>query len=288
MNLLFWLLSAVIILLLIASILAYPVVKRQRQKVKSDPGQFGLEYQEVSFTTADNILLKGWWIPAARSEKAIIFLHGYAGSCDPDLKYAPAFHDKGYNLLLFDFRAHGRSQGWLTSMGALELLDCRAAIRFAEEQTCNRIGLLGFSMGGRVAILTAAVDKKSIRAIISDGGPARLTTAIASDLHQKGVAGFLTLPIATIIVLGMCLWTGKNLFIDEPYFKAKKLNPLPVLFIHGDQDPHTRSDELEKMASEAGQHAETWRIPEAGHRNAEDFIGVKYLERVISFFESNL
>lgn len=289
MSLVYWLAAIALILLITASLSGYYVVRRQKQQLFLDPGQFGLEYRDVSFVTADGVTLVGWWIPAAGSTRTIICLHGYGGSCDPDLKYAPELSKAGFNLLYFDFRAHGRSGAKITSIGALEVEDCRAAIRFAEAQGSTAIGLLGFSMGGRVALLTAAADPSHIQALISDGGPARLTTAIAGDIAKKHVPRFLSYPIASIIVLGMSLWTGKFLFAREPYHLAKHLPPLPVLFIHGGKDPHTSAAELQHMVSAAGENAGStaaaWVIPQAGHRDAVEFVGGEYLVRVIAFFE---
>jgi pimeloyl-ACP methyl ester carboxylesterase len=280
-----WLITVAVLLLLIALLAARPIVRRQSQQVFLDPGQFGLEYRDISFVSADGVTLAGWWIPAAGSARTILCLHGYAGSCDPDLKYAPDLHKAGFNLLYFDFRAHGRSGGKITSIGALEVEDCRAAIQFAEVQGSTAIGLLGFSMGGRVALLTAAADPTHINALISDGGPARLTTAIAGDIAKKHIPRFLSIPIASIIVLGMSLWTGKFLFAREPYHQAKHLPPLPVLFIHGGKDPHTSASELQHMMDSAGENASDWVIAQAGHRNAEELVGAEYLVRVIAFFE---
>jgi uncharacterized protein len=285
MSVFCWLATLIVLLLLTACLLAYPVVRRQKQQVFLDPGQLGLEYRDVSFASTDGVTLVGWWIPATKSTRTIICLHGYAGSCDPDLKYAPELNKAGFNLLYFDFRAHGRSQDRISSIGALEVQDCRAAIHFAEAQGSTTIGLLGFSMGGRVALLTAAADPTHIQALISDGGPARLTTAIAGDIVKKHVPRFLSTPISSIIVLGMSLWTGKFLFAREPYHQAKHLPPLPVLFIHGGKDPHTSAAELKHMVNAAGENASAWVIPQAGHRDAEEFVGGEYLVRVIAFFE---
>jgi pimeloyl-ACP methyl ester carboxylesterase len=288
MNFAAWLLLILAAVLLAAVLMASTVVKRHPQKVFLDPGQFGLDFEYSAFTSADGIDLVGWWIPAPGSTRAIICLHGYAGSCDPDLEYAPDLHAAGFNLLYFDFRAHGRSRGSITSIGALEVQDCLAAIRFGKEKGSQSIGLLGFSMGGRVAVLTAAEHPDGVKALISDGGPARLTTAIAADLDEKHVPGFLSAALAYIIVLGMSLLSQKNLFSHEPYNQASKLAPLPVLFIHGGRDAHTRVDELDRMVREAGEHAECWVVPQAGHRNVQEFVGEEYIQRVIAFFKNNL
>jgi pimeloyl-ACP methyl ester carboxylesterase len=288
MTLWYWLILILLVVFLSAVLLARPVVKRQPQQVFLDPGQFGVDFRVVSFATTDGIPLVGWWIPSPGSARTVIFLHGYAGSCDPDLKYAPAFHQAGYNLLLFDFRAHGRSGGKLTSIGALEVEDCLAAIRFAREQGCDRIGLLGFSMGGRVALLTAAGHPGAVKAVLSDGGPARLVTAIAGDIAKRHLPKPLCFLIAAIIVLGMSIWTGKALFLQEPLTKARNLPPLPVFFIHGGRDVHTTSAEMERMLKAAGENASLWCVPQAGHRDAEEFVGEEYLSRVIAFFNHHL
>lgn len=283
-----WLLLILAVTLLAAVMMAYQVVKRQSRKVILDPGYFGLDFIDDAFTTADSIDLAGWWIPAEGSKRTIICLHGYGGSCDPDLEYARGLHDAGFNLLYFDFRAHGRSHGTLTSIGALEVQDCLAAIRYAEAKGSRSVGLLGFSMGGRVALLTAAQHPDLVKALISDGGPARLTTAIAADLHEKHIPCPLNIGLAYIIVLGMSILTRRNLFTHEPYYLASKLAPLPVLFIHGGKDPHTRMDELEYMVRKTGENGECWVVPQAGHRNIEDFVGNEYIKRVTAFFKRNL
>lgn len=282
------LLTFIVVTLIAAALLVSSVIHRQPQKVFLDPGHFGLDFVDATFETADGIRLIGWWIPAPGSARTIICLHGYAGSCDPDLKYAAALHQAGFNLLYFDFRAHGRSGGSLTSVGALEVQDCLTAIRYTIERGSRSIGLLGFSMGGRVALLTAARHPQAVNAVISDCAPARLTTAFAANLGEKRLPGFLAGTLAYIIVTGMCLRTGRNLFLQEPYYQTRRLSPLPVLFIHGGKDPHTRPYELKKMVRQAGENAKCWVVPQAGHRNLEDFVGVEYIERVTAFFQRSL
>jgi uncharacterized protein len=264
--------------------LLFAVTHKQPQKVHSSPAEFGLRYEDSHLLTSDRVQLCGWWIPAEGSTRTIIFLHGYAGSCDPDLKYVPFFHEKGFNVVMFDFRAHGRSDGAFTSMGYLEKQDCLAAVDFALSKGSRSIGLLGFSMGGRVALLTAPEAPK-VKAIISDGGPARITTVIVAELTRKGVPHALAAVLAFITELGMSIRCGVNLFDQEPYVQCRRLAPLPVLFIHGDHDPYTRLDELERMVREAGEKATCWRVPEAGHRDVDTYRPEEYLQKVTAFFE---
>lgn len=267
--------------------LSFVVTHKQPQKVHGSPAEFGLGYEDIHLLTSDGVQLRGWWIPAQDTTRTVIFLHGYAGSCDPDLKYAPAFHNRGFNILMFDFRAHGRSDGAFTTMGCLEKRDCLAAVEFAIDRGSRAIGLLGFSMGGRVALLTAP-ESPAVKAVISDGGPARITTVIAAEMTQKGVPHFLAATLAWMIEAGMSIRCGANLFEQEPIVQCRRLSPLPVLFIHGDHDPYTRLDELEQMVGRAGQNATRWRVPEAGHRDVDAYRPEEYIQTVTAFFERGL
>src|SRR5262249_57651862 len=75
------------------------------------PRDLKMNYEDVSFRTADGLTLCGWHIPAAqRTEKTLILLHGYPadkGNILPSL----SFLHEDFNLLLFDFRYLGKSEG---------------------------------------------------------------------------------------------------------------------------------------------------------------------------------
>jgi uncharacterized protein len=279
-----WLLFIPALFLVLCFVFSFAISRRQTQKVLLDPKGLGLSFEDILLHTSDGIQLNGLWIPAEGSTRTIIFLHGYAGTFDPDLKYVLAFHAKNFNVLLFNFRAHGHSGGRYTTLGALETRDCQAAVQAALQRGSKTLGLLGFSMGGRVAILSAPLCPE-IKAVISDGGPARIQTAAAAELKQKGLPRWLGAVIAFMMELGMCFRSGINLFRQEPLFRAGKLSPLPVLFIHGDRDENTTIAELEKMVSDAGPNAACWRVAEAGHRNIDEVYPEEYIHRVLSFFE---
>ena len=285
-----WLAVPAAILLLtlgLCLLLAVPLVKRQGQKEIRSPAEFNLFYEDVSFLTADHLQLHGWWIPSPASTRTVILLHGYAGSMDPDIRYAPSLHKAGFNVLMFDFRAHARSSGRLTSVGALESRDVHAAINLARAKGSQSIGLLGFSMGGRAAVL-AAPYPPVVKAVISDGAPARLVTAITQDLLLRKIPPALGWLLARMILVGASVLTGVNLSRNDLHRAAANLPGTPVLFIHGGLDRYTTSEELNKLMQLAGTRARFWSVPEAKHRNIEDTRPDEYLEQVLSFLKENL
>jgi len=71
--------------------------------------------ESVTFTTGDYAELKGYWYPGdKRKESAtVILLHRLGGQCREDgwESLAENLNKKGYAVLAFDFRGHGRSTG---------------------------------------------------------------------------------------------------------------------------------------------------------------------------------
>ncbi|NJK45687.1 MAG: alpha/beta hydrolase [Pleurocapsa sp. SU_196_0] len=104
--------------------------------------------------------------PSAAPFPCVVFLHGFTGThLEPHRLFALmarllAHH--GIAVFRFDFRGNGDSEGSFSEMTVTrELADARAALRLLETRrdlNRDRFGLLGLSMGGLVAALTAGVE----------------------------------------------------------------------------------------------------------------------------------
>ena len=111
------------------------------------PDEYGMEFETIEFQTNDKLTLRGVWIPAPGSEKVVIILHGHGSSYDFDIYRSPALHEAGFNVLLFDFRAHGRSEGNRMTFGYEEQRDVAGAIEsHPYSGKCNLRGILGGMM----------------------------------------------------------------------------------------------------------------------------------------------
>ena len=159
-----------IVVLLIKTLMALNWVQPPLQNFPKD---FGLDAENLTFTTKDGTSLKGWFIPAKRqgtqnntTKKTLILMHGFEMDKGDILPQTIYLADK-YNLFYFDFRGMGESSG-KSAQGLQEHLDCQAAIKYLKkhkpEQT-REIALYGISLGASVAAYTAAQDK-NIKAII--------------------------------------------------------------------------------------------------------------------------
>src|SRR3990167_8820037 len=85
----------------------YAAMHPVRMRTDITPAQYGVEYENVAFETADGISIRGWFIPAENLHApAVILAHGYGGDMG-DLLPSRIFLHNDYNLLFFDFRYFG-------------------------------------------------------------------------------------------------------------------------------------------------------------------------------------
>jgi dipeptidyl aminopeptidase/acylaminoacyl peptidase len=61
-----------------------------------------------------------------------------------------------------------------------------------------------------------------------------------------------------------------------------------VLLIHGDLDPNTRIDELQKMKNKLKNGMKLWRVAGARHREVDLQDPELYIQRVVGFFEEHM
>lgn len=282
----FWLLP-VLVPLVLGCVFSLMLTRRHTPDETRSPAEYGLHFEDVSFPTRDGLTLRGWWIPAIASERAVVFLHGHGGSMDPDVQYAPAFNAAGFNVLMFDFRAHGRSEGSVSTIGYLERQDALGAVDCVKTKGMTRIGLFGFSMGGIVAMLTAPICP-DVHAVISDGGPARLISALTGWGMEKNLPRWLSVVVAWLTLAVTSLRLRANLFREEPVNWVGKIAPRPIFFIHGERDPYLPPDDFEALTAATNPPKEIWRVPEAGHRTVDQVYPDEYRRRVVAFFERNL
>lgn len=124
------------------------------------PADAGLRYDEVTITADDGVRLHAWWVPAERARFTLLHFHGNAGNIGHRLEMLRLLHDLGLNVLLFDYRGYGRSEG---SPGEAGLQRDAAAVwqyvTTARGVPAQAIVVHGQSMGGAFAAWLAARER---------------------------------------------------------------------------------------------------------------------------------
>jgi len=223
---------------------------------RDDPRtMLGFRFEHVSFTATDGVRLDGWWIPARADagpaasssrapdwgSKTVILCHGLGSNKVNQLVMAQALVPGGYNVLAFDFRAHGASGGQLSTFGDLERRDVLGAVRWVRRnrpEGASRVFGVGASMGA-AALVAAAADPspegQAIEAVAVYGTYDDLGSLVGTMCDNFFIppvgwmAVHVGLPIADAHV-------GRRLGQFSPAEEVKSLWPRPILVIHGKKD----------------------------------------------------
>jgi cephalosporin-C deacetylase-like acetyl esterase len=133
-----------------------------------------VQREDVEFAVEGGVTLRGWlFVPDGPApHPAITMAHGFAGVKEHGLeRFARAFADAGFVVLVHDHRGFGASDGsprvdvdpWV------QIADWRRAISFLESHPAvdaDRIGLWGTSYAGGHAIVLGATDRR-VRAVVA-------------------------------------------------------------------------------------------------------------------------
>ena len=251
------------------------------------PKDLGWEYKDVTLTTSDKVKLSAWFVPAVnKSDQVIILLHGYPAD-KADLLHWSRFLHNDFNLFFFDFRYFGNSEGSLTTIGFREQKDLQSAIDYLQDRGFTKIGAMGLSLGGSVAIMTAAKDStgSGLNAIVSESAFANI------DLmgHQFYRNFFILKYPLTFLTK---LWANILLRVDisSSPEKAAASIKIPVLLIHSKKDatiPFENALRIQK-GLQGNPKAEFFFHEEATHGSLPGHLQTEYEKRVIEFFKQNL
>ena len=131
-----------------------------------------MPHEDMYIQSEDGLKLHATFFPCENSKKLVICFHGYTSEGLNDYSTLAIFYrENGYNLLIVDERAHGKSEGTYIGFGCLDRYDAKLWIdtmiqKLGEE--C-KIVLHGDSMGGSTVLMTTGLELPSqVKAAVSD------------------------------------------------------------------------------------------------------------------------
>lgn len=117
-------------------------------------------HRDFAWRTEDGLTLRGWvFDPPGTPSGLVVFLHGKDINRQHFVGHVERFTKRGFQVLAYDQRAHGASQGERTTFGVREIDDLKRAI---DRLGATRVILIGESLGAAVALQAAAVEPRVI------------------------------------------------------------------------------------------------------------------------------
>lgn len=255
------------------------------------PEQFGLRYERLCFETSDGLELNGWFLPSPSGDKrTILMCHGWGDNKGELLKQTYFLNENaGFNLVYFDFRSHGESEGAITTIGGLEMRDFDAAVawlRAAKPDLSDRVGVFGLSMGAAV-VIASMINHPDLRCAVVESPFSDYRGVIRRwAWNNYRVPHF---PLIDL-VLGMLRLRVGDPKIDafNPVEAAGRIAPRPLLVIGAELDDLMPVDDVARVFHAAGEPKQLWIVPGACHAKCREAAGLEYETRVAGFFQRNL
>ena len=246
----------VIIFFIVLYIIYYMVFRRNRMTILDDrtlpegeqyePHNEGIlksiermlpePFEDVWIKSREGIKLYGRFYCMYDNAPVILFFHGYRSSSIRDGNGIFELCKKhGYNIMMIDQRAHGKSEGRTMTFGIRERYDVLKWIdytigRWGEK---TQIILAGISMGAATVLMACDLNlPDNVKGIMADcpySAPKDILNCVMKSL--KLPTGLLYL----LVKVSARVYSGLN--IEEVSAKeAVAKSTVPILFIHGDDD----------------------------------------------------
>jgi pimeloyl-ACP methyl ester carboxylesterase len=281
---------AVLATLAIAGFLVYRIVKPQRTSTQINMESFPGRPDAIQFTVKDNgeFMVRdsgareGWFFPGFRGAPTIILCHGYGSSKGELLTLVSALQDHQYNVLVFDFAAHGANDG-ITTFGYREADEVRAAIDVVaarNDVAAASFGLWGYNLGAYAALREAENDKR-VRAMVLDSVYDTPQQMVKVGVERQGLGGFPLMARSAELSFG---WLNNKHRADPPLSRnMATLAGVHKLFIEAVDDPEL-GEITRQMFAKMMEPKEQVTIAHGNFADMADEDKRAYENRVVSFF----
>lgn len=252
-----------------------------RPLVESPP-QF---VESVRFPARDGLQLRGVFLRHPQSLGTIIVCHGVgANHADIQPLFLSLYH-AGFQILAFDFRGHGDSEGHTITYGLQERWDVLGAYDFClqhPEIDRQRLFALGASMGG-AALLQALPEMPEIRAAVVDSAFASLDRMAAHQL--RFFPQIVRTPMVQMVRWFAWIETGADLQRLSPVDRLREIS-IPLLIVHGSEDNVVPIEHAHLLRAATTGPVQLRIEPGAPHIGSVIFDPAGYVQQVKSHFMS--
>lgn len=240
-------------------------------------------HKEICIKSYDGLRLHASLYETDGAKATVIMFHGWISSGENDFGCAiKPYMDRGFNILLVNQRAHGKSGGRCICMGAKEKFDCVSWAKYISERygSEHNIFLLGISMGAATVLMASGLDiPKNVKGIIADCGYTSIEGIIKAVAKKNHIPAY---PMLWFVSVWFRLFAGINIY-KETTVTALSANKTPVLFVHGTGDDFVPCSMTRDAYDACSSEKILFMVPEAGHGLSYIYDTKGYTERLDEF-----
>lgn len=244
-------------------------------------------FEEVHIISFDGLRLFGRWYEGKKDSPVAVLCHGYRGSAYRDFSGgSDIFLSLGWNVLLIDQRAHGKSEGSTITFGVKEKYDALDWADYARERKKGApVFLVGISMGGATVLMASAMaEERGIKGIAADCPYSSPYEIISKVMVDKGLKPSLLMPLVSL----SAFLFGHFRLKSESAAEAVEKSSLPILIIHGLDDRFVPDYMSREIYERSKGNVEYETFPNAGHGLSYMVDRKRYVDTTVRFFSSLL
>jgi pimeloyl-ACP methyl ester carboxylesterase len=270
----------------VSGYLIYRMILPARSHSQIDLQNFPGHPETLNFTVKGEGPRDGWFFPGLKSAPTIILCPAYESSRGELLTLASALQDQQYNVLAFDFSAHG-SAGGRSTLGFQEVTELRAAMDAVANRgdvDASRFGLWGVNLGAYVALSEATNDHR-VRAIAAESPYNHPNEMIKLQVTRSGLGTF---PLITRFSQGIFGWLNRQ-FRNVPTLNAQidKLSGVAQLYLEVPDDTVLAASTSELFRISPAPH-ELVILQHGNYAGMLDDEKRNYENRIVTFFLVNM
>lgn len=246
---------------------------------------FNMAFESLRIPTSDGLTLDAWWIPRPQARRTILIAHGAGANKGNFIWFLGGLAHDEFNVLLFDFRAHGASDGRVTTWGIQERKDVLAVVEWLKRerpQEARQIIGVGSSQGA-MALALAAAEEPRIDAVILDSP---FVSARELAHYHAGIVPVAGPLMVDWVLLLMSLQVEGDFFTYSAEQAVAALGDRPVLVIHGEKDFAMPAEHARRLYNAATGPRAVWFGP-GGHSNIVTADPQGYADQVFAFLAVN-
>ncbi len=268
----------------------YPYEEVRRMKIEegvlNEEDWNRWQKEEIWIDSDFGYALHGFWLPVEEAAGTVILVHGITVNHFASTNYILPFRKRGFNVLVYDHRRHGKSGGKFTTFGKFEKYDLRSVVDWVIARTgqVGVIGTHGESLGAATGLLHAAIDQR-ISFVIADCAFADLMELLYFRLMEDyKIPGLVILPVGSLAIrLAAKFW-------------LQEINPVeaitavetPIFFIHGANDKYIPPIHAQQLfEAKVRGNRKLWFAPEAGHASSQTVNATVYDHKIGEFLREN-
>lgn len=242
-----------------------------------DPAKINMKYDDVFLSTLSGNKIHGWYFPSTMKETkgTVLFFHGNAENLTSHFLMLRWLPDNGYNYFIFDYPGYGLSTGKPNPQSTVES-GIAAAEWLHEKKEKRPLIIYGHSLGGAIAMKAVEEIKASIpvRCVIIDGSFSSYQKMSRRVLSRQWFTWWLQ-PVTYVFV--------SDQYSPEP---IDQISPIPMLFLHGTDDPAVEPVSSQEMFAQAKAPKEIWMIPGGHHGDLYELNNGELRARVLDYLKN--